>query len=184
MAALSNIFIMFLLSGLLSVTTWVAAQTATPYQGQQSRAIKSLSTDELSGYLQGKGMGLAKAAELNHYPGPRHVLDLAKPLGLTAQQIAQSQDIFNNMQSQAMALGTDLIEAERELDHLFASTTITDTLLENQLTKISTIHARLRFTHLRAHLKQKAILSEHQLHQYDLLRGYTDTKLQDHTHHH
>jgi hypothetical protein len=31
-------------------------------------------------------MGMAKAAELNGYPGPAHVLALAKPLGLTDDQ--------------------------------------------------------------------------------------------------
>ena len=38
------------------------AQTASPYAGQESREIKSLTGDEIAGYLSGKGMGLAKAA--------------------------------------------------------------------------------------------------------------------------
>ena len=46
-----------------------------PYSGQQGRMIKALSSKEVQGLLQGKGMGMAKAAELNQYPGPRHVLD-------------------------------------------------------------------------------------------------------------
>jgi hypothetical protein len=66
------------------VIVWVAvfavalahAQNAQPYAGQQSRAIKALSQDEVRQYLEGAGLGYAKAAELNRYPGPMHVLEL------------------------------------------------------------------------------------------------------------
>jgi hypothetical protein len=49
----------------------------SPYAGQQTRAIKALSPEDLAGLLNGEGMGMAKAAELNGYPGPVHVLELA-----------------------------------------------------------------------------------------------------------
>src|SRR4029079_2796548 len=45
---------------------------AGPYAGQQARGVKALSDEEVSGYLAGAGMGFAKAAELNGYPGPMH----------------------------------------------------------------------------------------------------------------
>jgi len=54
-----------------------------PCAGQQERPIKSLSEAEIQGYLNGEGRGLAKVAELNHYPGPQHVLDLADQFALT-----------------------------------------------------------------------------------------------------
>ena len=44
---------------------------ASPYAGSENREIKALSSDEIASYLQGKGMSLAKAAELNHYPARR-----------------------------------------------------------------------------------------------------------------
>ena len=47
------------------------ANSQSPYVGQESREIKALSPQEISDYLSGKGMGLAKAAELNGYPGQR-----------------------------------------------------------------------------------------------------------------
>jgi hypothetical protein len=53
-----------------TTVTW-AAETSSPYSGQETREIKALSRDEISGYLSGDGMGFAKAAELNHYPGPK-----------------------------------------------------------------------------------------------------------------
>jgi hypothetical protein len=62
------------------------AEDVPKYAGQQKREIKALSEAEVSAYLDGRGMGLAKAAELNGYPGPAHVLDLAEKLQLTPQQ--------------------------------------------------------------------------------------------------
>src|SRR3954453_5821878 len=65
---------------LATVGSTAAAQTG-PYAGMESRPIKTLSTTEIADYLSGKGMGFARAAELNHYPGPAHVLALASELG-------------------------------------------------------------------------------------------------------
>jgi hypothetical protein len=53
----------------LALLSWsTGAQSQSPYVGQEFREIKALSPQEISDYLSGKGMGLAKAAELNGYP--------------------------------------------------------------------------------------------------------------------
>src|SRR5262245_59605560 len=96
----------------------VSANAQSPYAGQESRAIKALSPQEISDYLSGKGMGLAKTAELNGYPGPAHVLELAAQLHLTAEQQAKTGVLFQKMQARAIALGKELVEAERALDRL------------------------------------------------------------------
>jgi hypothetical protein len=90
-----------------------SAEPSAPYAGQEQREIKALSIEEIEGYLSGSGMGLAKAAELNHYPGPRHVLDLAEPLQLSAEQRQKTQTIFAAMRTEAVRLGTHLLEKER-----------------------------------------------------------------------
>ena len=51
--------------------------SASPYVGLEAREIKALSEEQRQELLDGHGMGLALAAELNHYPGPKHVLELA-----------------------------------------------------------------------------------------------------------
>jgi len=48
-------------------------------------------------------MGLAKAAELNGYPGPKHVLELAGPLKLTSAQVAATEATYRRMNSRAKA---------------------------------------------------------------------------------
>ena len=56
------------------------AQQHGGYAGQQSREIKALSAQETADLLAGRGMGLARTAELNGHPGPMHVLELRRPL--------------------------------------------------------------------------------------------------------
>ena len=50
-------------------------------------------------------MGFALPAELNGYPGPRHVLDLADGLELTEVQAERTQELFECMQREAIATG-------------------------------------------------------------------------------
>ncbi|HYV03741.1 MAG TPA: hypothetical protein VFB82_04100, partial [Blastocatellia bacterium] len=65
-----------------------AANAQTPYAGMQTRTIKSLSEQQVADLGAGRGMGLALAAELNGYPGPSHVLELADKLDLSVDQRA------------------------------------------------------------------------------------------------
>jgi hypothetical protein len=53
------------------------------YAGLETRDIKALSAQQLADLQAGRGMGLAIAAELNGYPGPLHVFELADSLGLS-----------------------------------------------------------------------------------------------------
>tara|TARA_B100000459_G_C8427508_1_gene135893 strand:- start:202 stop:432 length:231 start_codon:yes stop_codon:yes gene_type:complete len=46
------------------------------YAGQEQRAIKSLSADDIAELQRGIGWGLATAAELNSVPRPIHLLEL------------------------------------------------------------------------------------------------------------
>ena len=64
-------------------------QTHQPYAGLQARPVKALSDQQIADLKAGRGMGLALAAELNGYPGPMHVLELATPLGLSDDQRAK-----------------------------------------------------------------------------------------------
>src|ERR1700731_1837605 len=81
------------------------AQGPSPYAGQERRPIKALSETEMRDLAEGRGMGLAKAAELNSYPGPMHVLELADRLGLSEAQRAASEALIPPMRQKAVALG-------------------------------------------------------------------------------
>ncbi len=156
---------------------------ASPYSGLEQREIKALSPDEVAAYLGGKGMGLAKAAELNHYPGPAHVLELSTELGLTPDQRSRTEALFRTMESEAIALGKQLIARERQLDDMFARKTITKEKLRHSLEAIGLLQGRVRQVHLQTHLAQAKILDAGQIRKYDHLRGYADAASStQHTH--
>ncbi|CAA0103560.1 Uncharacterised protein [BD1-7 clade bacterium] len=115
---------------------------------------------------------MAKAAELNHYPGPKHVLELAAELNLSHEQLDKTIAILGRMKSEAIHLGRELVCAEKQLDDDFKNATITHENIQKQLSEISTIRGKLREVHLRAHLDQRLVLTQEQVQQYDLLRGY------------
>ncbi|RMG22137.1 MAG: periplasmic heavy metal sensor [Methanobacteriota archaeon] len=176
-------FLLLVTSILLPMWCSVFAQTS-PYAGQEEQEIKALTPSQIEGYLTGKGMGLAKAAELNHYPGPKHVLDLAKELGLTEEQLEKTKALFASMKTQAIQLGQSLVEKEKELDRLFATGEINSEQLDHILMEIGKLQAKLRYVHMKAHLDQKQILTPHQVALYDKLRGYGSGHLQHDSHKH
>ena len=147
-------------------------QQHTSYAGQQEREIKALSADEMAGYRNGHGMGLAKAAELNHYPGPKHVLELANALGLSVEQRAAAQQVYDRMHARALRLGTEIVASEKELDSLFSSQKIDTTSLRDGVFEIARLQGELRAAHLLAHVEMKEILSKEQIAKYDEMRGY------------
>lgn len=158
-----------------------AQERPSPYSGEQAREIKALSPDEIQGYLKGQGMTLAKAAELNHYPGPLHVLELAKQLQLSDAQKVKTEQIRQTMLKQTTSLGKSIIDKERDLDTLFASGKIDESTLRAAVGEIAKLQGELRVAHLRAHLEQKKILTPEQIKKYNELRGY-DGKAADSKH--
>ena len=162
---------------------WTLGFGGTVYAGQEEREIKSLSTEEIGSYLSGDGMGLAKAAELNHYPGPKHVLDLADKLHLSEQQVPQIKEIYNRMHMEAVRIGKLIVEKEKILDNLFANQKMEETQLETMVVEIAKLQGKLRVTHLAAHLRVKEALSPEQIAAYDALRGYVSTRGQEPRHH-
>jgi Spy/CpxP family protein refolding chaperone len=144
----------------------------SPYAGGEGSEVKSLTDDEIRAYRDGTGMGLAKPAELNHYPGPRHVLDLAGELGLSEDQTERLKKVFQRMHERAVEVGGRILEKEKALDRAFASGKIDDSALRNLTAQIASLQADLRAAHLAAHLETKRILTPRQVGRYDEIRGY------------
>lgn len=164
------------------MTTASLPAQQSPYAQHAQREIKALSAEEVAGYLAGEGMGMALAAELNAYPGPKHVLELADSLALTEAQRAETQAVFERMKTHAVRLGHVIVERERTLDRLFASGEITEEMLETLVTEIGVLTAELRYAHLRAHLAVKRLLTAEQATRYDALRGYGEHGEGEHRH--
>ena len=142
------------------------------YIGQEKRIIKSLSADDIEQLNNGKGWGLAKAAELNGMPGPAHILQMKDRIALSSDQENKIQQLFNEMKSQAIPLGKKMVQLEKELNDSFANKTMTIDLLNTKLDAIAQVRKQLRYVHLVTHLKTPAILSSEQVENYNRLRGY------------
>ena len=168
----------------LTASALAADIPASPYAGEQTRAIKALSPEDIAALRNGEGMGMAKAAELNGYPGPAHVLALAAQLGLTENQLQRVTAIFEGMSAAAKPLGSEVIAREQTLDQLFAKGEITRDRLATETAAIGELQGRLRSVHLSAHLETRAVLNPDQIARYEQLRGYGALPAPEHHHHH
>jgi len=144
----------------------------SPYADLTGREIKALSADDVTQYRAGEGMGLALAAELNGYPGPKHVVELASELDLAPAVIAEIRVIADSMRTRAVALGERIVAAERALDGAFAGRTANDGWLAAATAEIARLNGELRYTHLRAHIAVTALLTAEQVERYQEARGY------------
>jgi Spy/CpxP family protein refolding chaperone len=156
----------------VSILAATAATAQTPYAGMQARPIKALSEQQVADLGAGRGMGLALAAELNGYPGPSHVLELADRLELSADQRARIKALFDSMKAEALPLGAKLIEQEADLDRQFATRTVTPESLKASTAAAAITQGALRETHLKYHLATVDVLSPRQMQRYAELRGY------------
>ena len=121
----------------------------TSYAGLQQRPIKALSAQQIDDLRAGRGMGMALAAELNDYPGPRHVLDLSDKLGLTPAQ-------------------------RKRVSRLFAEKRAGGAELWSITAVIARRNGDLRYVHLGYHLSVRGLLSDRQIARYATLRGSED----------
>jgi len=130
------------------------------------------------GLEKGEGMGMGLFAEINGYPGPKHVLELRDSLGLTPDQTLKTEKIFDEMKQQSMALGRTIISMEEKLSKAFRAGSISEDSLQVLSARIGQLRGQLRAVHLRAHLLTRPVLTEAQLRKYIRLRGLTQ-----HEHH-
>jgi hypothetical protein len=164
-----------------------AADLVSPYAGQEVREIRTLSEEDIRQLQNGEGWGLAKAAELNGIPGPAHLLEIADQgmIELSQGQIDQIRDLHREMKTLAVPVGLRLIDEERELNRRFAVGEITEEKLRQLLAQIADTTAELRYVHLSTHLRTLPILTPHQVHTYNRIRGYSeggDESAEDTTH--
>jgi len=150
----------------------IFAQHHTGYSTDLKNEIKALSQEEVNGYLNGDGMGLAKAAELNHFPGPKHVLEFSNELELTEDQISKTNNLIQDMKKNAVSLGNQIIQKEKVLDSLLTNGVAEEKIVHSLLLEISQLNGELRFIHIKAHIRQKEILTGEQITLYSKLRGY------------
>jgi Spy/CpxP family protein refolding chaperone len=130
------------------------------------QATTTLTVEQVRQLLAGDGMGLAKPAELQGYPGPKHLLDRSADLGLSPDQERRLTAIRERMLAAAKQLGREIVDAERNLDASFASKSITAARLAEQTAAIAALNGRLRSLHLEAHLAALPLLTPEKVERY------------------
>ncbi len=183
-AIIIGVILVAIVIGIFSQQDKTTSQTSdesaihSPYAGQEARGIKALSQDDIEGLLAGAGTpfgGMAKPAELNGYPGPRHVLDAydAGEFQLTNEQHKQIEALYEEMRSEAIELGEKIIDIEKGIDDAFTGKTITNAFLQEKVKESADLYGQLRVVHLKYHLSMVEILTPQQVEKYNELRGYT-----------
>jgi len=147
--------------------------TPSAYAGEETRLIKSLSEQDLEEIERGGGWGLARAAELNGVPGPTHLLELTEEIALSEQQRGDIEVIREQMQADAITAGERFVAAEQALDKAFQQGAPDAEALERLVAEAGQARAALRLVHLNAHLLTLPLLTDAQISQYSVLRGYT-----------
>ena len=157
---------------LLMPLTAQANENHQPYAGLEKRTVSSLSNEDIADLETGAGWGLALPAELNGYPGPRHILELQDELELSETQIAKVEELFAAMQQEAIEAGQTFIAAEENLDEVFRNNAADRDKLAIAISESANARANLRFIHLSQHLETVTMLTEDQITKYNTLRGY------------
>lgn len=134
--------------------------------------LRALSPERVEALRLGRGAGYALAAELNGYPGPRHVLDLAAGLDLSAAQKAAAQRLFDAMKAEAVEHGGTLLAREQAIEDVFRSGSVSEDALFEATAGAAAAEARLRATHLKYHVRMAELMTAHQRRLYEKLRGY------------
>ena len=173
------------LLGVLTGTSSAQEPPTSPYRQYQAPEIRGLSQQEIEDLREGRGMGLARAAELNSYPGPRHVLDAvqASQLQLTDEQLSAVKQLFGEMSAEAKRLGDVILKEEQALEAGFRGGKISEADLKDRVSRIASLQGELRVVHLRTHLETRALLTDPQIQRYNQVRGYSTTDT-DHEKHH
>jgi len=150
-----------------------AARTAAhaAEAAREGTGIPALSEAQAASYLGGEAMWQASVAELNHYPSPSRVLELAEALELTDEQRRATTKLHEETRQEAIRLGRDLVALEQRLNRIFVWSQATADNITKTVLDIGTLQTQLRLTHLVASIRQKLLLTEEQVRLYDELQG-------------
>jgi Spy/CpxP family protein refolding chaperone len=111
---------------------------------------------------EGRGFGLAFAADQNGYPGPMHVLELKERLTLSPEQEASARALMHVMFTESRPASGRLLEAEAKLRRLFAGGRADEASVRAAVGEVERLRGEVRLVHLLTHLKTRALLSEAQ----------------------
>lgn len=120
----------------------------------------------------GEGAGMASYADVNGYPGPKHILEMQDQLNMSEEQRKDIESIFEAMSESALAKGDAIVRKEVELEKLFSEGKATEGEVKRLSREIGALRGELRAIHLAAHIQAKQILTEQQVSTYNSIRDH------------
>lgn len=182
------VLLAFIIAVLMIVSSSNLSNAQSPYTSQLNSPVRGLSAQEVDDLINGRGAGYARTAELNHYPGPKHVLDMKQELALSPEQEQQIEVIFSQMNMKAKQVGREIVEHEQQFSNVFAQGEISESDINEQARRLGMLYGQYRSIHLQPHLKVRQLLSPEQIAKYDQLQGYSNLQMQSEpsspAHHH
>jgi Spy/CpxP family protein refolding chaperone len=110
---------------------------------------------------EGRGFGMAFAADQNGYPGPMHVLELKDKLKLTPEQEAKVRELWAAVKAE-VPKSTRLLDAERRLERIFAERSATEPVVRAAVAGVEHARTEVRLVHLLAHVRTRDLLTDEQ----------------------
>ena len=114
----------------------------------------------------GRGFGMAFAADQQGYPGPMHVLELKDRLALTTEQETRVRALLHAMFAESRPKSARLLDAEGRLRALFAGGAADEAAVARAVTEVERARADVRLVHLRFHLRTRDVLTAAQRDEY------------------
>jgi Spy/CpxP family protein refolding chaperone len=111
---------------------------------------------------EGRGFGMAFAADQNGYPGPMHVLELKDRLRLSSDQEARVQELMTAMYGESRLKSARLLDAEAALRRLFADGAADEATVRAAVQAVEQARRDVRLVHLLTHLRTRDLLTEEQ----------------------
>jgi Spy/CpxP family protein refolding chaperone len=119
---------------------------------------------------EGRGFGMAFAADRNGYPGPTHILELKTQLRLTADQERKAEALLHAMLAESRPKGARLLEAERRLERLYADGVADESSVRAGVAEVERARSEVRLVHLLTHLRARDLLTREQRDAYHKIR--------------
>jgi Spy/CpxP family protein refolding chaperone len=140
-----------------------AGHQHTPGAPSEGHLRAQACLDEFDAVVRdGRGFGMAFAADQQGYPGPMHVLELKERLGLSPEQETRVRALVDAMFAASRPKGARLLDAEARLRALFASGRADESTVRGATAEVERARAELRLVHLMSHLKTRELLTDAQ----------------------
>src|SRR5262245_22523385 len=130
--------------------------------GEGHRAAQACATQFDQVVADGRGFGMAFAADQNGYPGPMHILELRERLALTPDQVAKTEALMRAMFDESRPKSARLLDAEARLRRLFAEGGASEAAVRTAVAEVERARADVRLVHLVAHLRARDVLTDPQ----------------------